>query len=79
MINDLFCDIINQGNTATFIDNIIVATEIEEKYDKIVEEVLKWLKENDFFMKLEKVLAKGKGGGVFGSSNRTKGSRNTER
>jgi len=41
MINDLFCDIINQGNTATFIDNIIVATEIEEKYDKIVEEVLK--------------------------------------
>jgi len=41
MMNNLFCDMINQKNTATFIDNIIVATEIEEKYDKIVEEVLK--------------------------------------
>ena len=45
---------INQGNTTTFIDDIIVATEIEEGHDKVVEEVLKWLKENDFFVKLEK-------------------------
>jgi len=41
MINDLFHDIINQGNIATFIDDIIVATETEEGYDKVVEEVLK--------------------------------------
>ena len=39
---------------ATFINNIIVATEIEEGYNKVVEEVLKWLKENDLFVKLEK-------------------------
>jgi len=41
MMNNLFCDMINQGNTATFIDNIIVATETEEGYNEIVEEVLK--------------------------------------
>jgi len=32
---------INQGNMATFIDDIIVATETEEGHDKVVEKVLK--------------------------------------
>jgi len=44
---------INQKNTATFIDNIIVATEIEEGYNKVVE-VLKQLEENNLFVKPEK-------------------------
>ena len=30
MMNDLFRDLINQGDTATFIDNILVATDMEE-------------------------------------------------
>ena len=38
----------------TFIDNILVATDTEEQYDKLVEEVLRRLKENDLFVKLEK-------------------------
>jgi len=54
MMNDLFCNMINQGNMATFIDNIIVATEIEKGYDKVVKEVLKQLKENDLFVKPKK-------------------------
>jgi len=54
MMNDLFRDLINQGDMATFIDNILVATEMEERHDKLVEEVLKRLEENDLFMKLEK-------------------------
>jgi len=54
MMNDLFRDMINQGNTATFIDNIIVATEMEEGHDEIVKEVLKQLEENDLFIKPEK-------------------------
>ena len=41
MINNLFCDMINQGNMTTFIDNIIVATETEKRHNEIVEEVLK--------------------------------------
>jgi len=39
---------------ATFIDNIIVVTEIEEGHNKIVEEVLKQLKENNLFIKPKK-------------------------
>jgi len=45
---------INQGNTATFIDNIIVATDTKEEHDELVEEVLKRLEENNLFVKLEK-------------------------
>ena len=39
---------------ATFIDNIIVVTEIEEGHNKIVVEVLKQLKENNLFIKPKK-------------------------
>ena len=45
---------INQRNTVTFINDIIVATDTEEEHDKIVEEVLKRLEQNDLFVKLEK-------------------------
>jgi len=54
MINDLFHDLINQGDIATFIDNILVATDTEERYDELVEEMLKRLEENDLFVKPEK-------------------------
>ena len=54
MMNDLFRDMVNQGNTATFIDDIIVATDMEERHDEIVEEVLRRLEENDLFVKPEK-------------------------
>jgi len=54
MMNDLFWDLINKGDTATFIDNILVTTDTEEGHDKLVEEVLKRLEENDLFIKLEK-------------------------
>jgi len=54
MINNLFQDMINQGTTATFIDDIIMVTETEEGHDEVVEKVLKQLKENDLFVKPEK-------------------------
>jgi len=54
IVNDLFRDLINQGDTATFINDILVATDIEEGHDKLVEEVLKRLEENDLFVKPEK-------------------------
>ena len=54
MMNDLFRDLINQGDMAIFIDDILVATNTEERYDELVEEVLKRLKENDLFVKPEK-------------------------
>ena len=54
IMNDLFCDLINQRDTATFIDDILVATDIKEGHDELVEKVLKRLEENDLFIKPEK-------------------------
>jgi len=54
IMNDLFQDLINQGDTATFIDDILVATDTEKRHDKLVEEVLRRLEENDLFVKPEK-------------------------
>jgi len=58
MMNDLFRDMINKGDVITFIDDVLVATETEEGYDKIVEEVLKQLEENDLYVKPEKYMWK---------------------
>jgi len=54
MMNNLFRDLINQGDTVTFINDILVATGTEEGHDELVEEVLKRLEENDLFIKPEK-------------------------
>ena len=53
MMNGILWDLINIGEVASFIDNIIVGME-EEEHDKIVEEVIKILVENDLYVKLEK-------------------------
>jgi len=39
---------------ASFIDDVIVGTEEKERYNKVVEKIVKKLVENDFYMKLEK-------------------------
>ena len=54
MMNDLFWDLINQGDTITFIDDILVAIDTEEGHNELVEKVLRRLEENNLFMKLEK-------------------------
>jgi len=54
MINEFLRDLINTGKVATFIDNVIIGTEIEEGHDKIVAEVIRRLEENDLYVKLEK-------------------------
>jgi len=41
MINEIFWGLINIGEVASFIDNVIVGTEEEERHDKVVEEVVK--------------------------------------
>jgi len=54
MMNNLFWGLINQGDMATFIIDILVATDTEEGHDKLVNKVLRRLEENDLFVKLEK-------------------------
>ena len=56
MINDLLRDLVVEEKVAVFIDDVMVATEIEEEYNEIVKEVLRRLKENDLFVKPEKCV-----------------------
>jgi len=37
-----------------FINDVIVGTEEKEKYDEVIEEVVRRLVENDLYIKLEK-------------------------
>jgi len=54
----LLRDIIEAGDVAVFIDDIMVGTEIEEGHDNIAEEVLRRMVENDLFVKSEKCVWK---------------------
>ena len=54
IMNNILRDLINTGEVATFMNNILIGTEEEEKHDEIVEEVLKRMKENDLYIKPEK-------------------------
>jgi len=58
MINEILRDLINEEKVTAFVDNMLVGTETEEGHDKIVEKVLKRLKENDLYVKLEKYVWK---------------------
>ena len=53
MINEIIWDLINTGEVMSFIDNIIVGTKEEEEYDEVVVKVVKWLSENDLYVKPE--------------------------
>jgi len=56
IMNDLLRDMIEVGDVASFIDDVIVETEIEEEHDNIVKEVLRRITENDLFVKPEKCM-----------------------
>jgi len=54
IMNNLFRDLINQRDIATFIDDILVATDTEKGHDELVDKVLRRLEENDLFVKPKK-------------------------
>jgi len=54
IINKIFWNLINTRIVRSFIDNAIVEIEKEKGYNKVVEEVVKKLTENDLYVKLEK-------------------------
>jgi len=58
MMNEILRDLINKGKVAAFVDDVLVGTETEEGHDKIVEEVLRRLEENDLYIKPEKYVWK---------------------
>jgi len=58
MMNKILRDMINEGKVAAFVDDVLVGTETEEGHDKIMEEVLKRLEENNLYIKPEKYMWK---------------------
>ena len=58
MMNDLLRDLVVEEKVAVFIDNMMIAMEIEKGHDEIVEEVLRRLEKNDLFVKPEKCVWK---------------------
>jgi len=53
-MNEILWNLINTGQVASFINDVIVEMEKEEEYDEEVEEVVKILAENNLYVKLEK-------------------------
>ena len=54
MMNKILQNLINIREVASFIDNIRVRIEKEKEHDKVVEEVVKRLAENNLYIKPEK-------------------------
>jgi len=54
MMNEILRDIINEGKVVAFVDNVLIGIETEEGHDKIVEDVLRRLEENNLYVKPEK-------------------------
>ena len=56
--NEILRDLINEGKVVAFVDNVLVGTETEEGHNKIVEEILRRLEENDLYVEPKKCMWK---------------------
>jgi len=54
MMNELLRDLVNTEKVVVFIDDVMIATELEEDHNELVAKVVKRLEENDLYVKLEK-------------------------
>jgi len=50
MMNEILRDLINEEKVMVFINDVLVGTETEEGHDKIVEEILRKLEENNLYV-----------------------------
>jgi len=66
MINEILRNMINNEKVAAFVDDMLVRTETKEEHNKIIEEVLKRLEENNLYIKLEKCMWKVQNIGFLG-------------
>ena len=56
MMNNILRELINTGEVISFIDNVLVETDMEEWHDEVIEEMLKIMEENNLYVKLEKCV-----------------------
>jgi len=57
-MNDIFRDLIDTGDVAAFMNNVLVGIENEKKHNKIVEKVLKRIEKSNLYVKPEKCVWK---------------------
>jgi len=55
MINDLLRDMIETRDVVGFIDDVIVGTETEKGYNKIIEKILRKMEKNGLFVNQKNV------------------------
>ena len=58
MMNEIFKDMIDEGMVIIYIDDILIYTKTEAAHNKITREVLRWLWENNLYVKPEKCFWK---------------------
>ena len=54
MMNDIFADLIAEGKVTIYLDDILIYSQELSEHRKVVHEVLRRLRDNDLFLKLEK-------------------------
>ncbi len=54
IMNEILQDLINTGKMVSLINNVIIGIEGKERYNELVEEVVRRLAENNLYVKLEK-------------------------
>ena len=47
---------INKGEVAAFMDNVLVETDDEKKHNEVVKKVLRRMENNNLYIKLEKCM-----------------------
>jgi len=57
-MNDTLRDLIDIGDVAAFMDDVLVGTEDEKKHNHIVEEILRRIEANNLYLKPEKCVWK---------------------
>ena len=57
-MNDILRDLIDTGDVAAFMNNVLVGIEDEKKHNKIVEKVLKRIEKSNLYVKPEKCVWK---------------------
>ena len=73
MMNKILQDLFNTREVVSFIDNIIVGTKEEKGHNKVVRKVVKWLAENNLYVKLGKCKQKVREVGFLGVVIRPEG------
>jgi len=56
MMNNILRDLIDIGDVVAFMDNVLVETKDEKKYDEVVKEILRRIKANNLYLKPEKYV-----------------------